>query len=176
MKRFLSIIIFVLLILIILTSCSQPKTADQSNNPLTNNGTTSSQDYSGSQSSKSAKSDSVNNSSSGTSSSSNTNNQSSVPQKNYSNPSSFNIEGKWKNIGEGTYGQAQKGSIIVFDGTNCNFVSPKDTYAFYKDGNEFKLDCTTPLADTVSFTVKIIDNDNIDIMNDYRTVELKRVN
>ena len=95
--------------------------------------------------------------------------------KSYTNPSSFNIKGKWKNIGEDTYGQAQKGSIVSFDGKNCNFFSPKDTYAFYKDGDDFRLDCTSPLADTVSFTVKIVDNNNIDVMNSYHTVELTRV-
>ena len=182
MKKALSII-FALFFLIVFTSCSHPKTEDQSSKSQSKNSLVSSQDdkkttkeTSVSQSPKSTESDSANQSSSETESSSNQINQPSTAQKNYTNPSSFNIKGKWKNIGEGTYGQAQKGSIIVFDGTNCNFVSPKDTYAFYKDGNDFQLDCTTPLADTVSFTVKIIDNNNIDITNDYWIVELKRIN
>lgn len=89
---------------------------------------------------------------------------------------SFSIIGKWKNVGEYTFGQSQKGSIISFDGTNCNFFSPKDTYAFYKNGDNYKLDCTSPLADTVSFTVKIVDENNIDIFNGTDIIELKRVN
>ena len=97
-------------------------------------------------------------------------------QKSYLNVSDYSIVGKWKNVGEYTFGQAQKGAIIVFDGVNCNFFSPRDTYAFYKNGDNFRLDCTSPLADTVSFTVKIIDENNIDIFNGSDIVELKRVN
>ena len=96
--------------------------------------------------------------------------------KNYVTINNFSIIGKWKNVGTYTYGQAQKGSIIVFDGANCNFFSPNDTYAFYKDGDNYRLDCTSPLADTVSFTVKIVDENNIDIVNGSNIVELKRVN
>lgn len=96
-------------------------------------------------------------------------------QKNYIIKNDFSIIGKWKNVGTYTFGQAQKGSIISFDGTNCNFFSPKDTYAFYKNGDNYKLDCTSPLADTVSFTVKIVDENNIDVFNVSDIVELKRV-
>ena len=96
-------------------------------------------------------------------------------KKSYLNTDNYDIKGKWKNIGEYTFGQAQKGSIISFDGTNCNFFSPKDTYAFYKNGDNYKLDCTSPLADTVSFTVKIVDENNIDVFNGSDIVELKRV-
>lgn len=95
--------------------------------------------------------------------------------KNYVTTNNFSIVGKWKNVGDYTYGQAQKGSIIVFDGKNCNFFSPKDTYAFYKNGDNYMLDCTSPLADTVSFTVKIVDDNNIDVFNGSDIVELKRV-
>ena len=100
---------------------------------------------------------------------------SSAKQKNYVTKNDFSIIGKWKNIGEYTYGQAQTGSIINFDGTNCNFYSPKDTYAFYKKGDNYRLDCTSPLGDTASFTVKIIDDDHIDVSNGSNIVELKRV-
>ena len=96
-------------------------------------------------------------------------------KKEYINIDNFSIIGKWKNVGDYTYGQAQKGAIITFNGTNCNFFSPKDTYAFYKDGDDYTLDCTSPLADTVSFTVKIVDEDNIDVVNGSNIVELKRV-
>lgn len=101
---------------------------------------------------------------------------SSAKQKNYVNKNDFSIIGKWKNVGDYTYGQAQKGSIVAFDGKNCNFFSPMDTYAFYKNGDNYKLDCTSPLADTVSFTVKIVDENNIDVFNGSNIVELKRVN
>ena len=99
----------------------------------------------------------------------------SAKQKNYVVKNNFSIIGKWKNVGDYTFGQAQKGSIISFDGTNCNFFSPKDTYAFYKNGDNYKLDCTSPLADTVSFTVKIVDENNIDVFNGSDIIELKRV-
>jgi len=90
--------------------------------------------------------------------------------------SNFAIEGKWKNVGEGTFGQAQKGSIVAFDGKNCNFFSPQDTYAFYKDGATYRLDATSLLfSQNLSFTVKIIDNDNIEINTGGSVVVMKRV-
>ena len=98
-----------------------------------------------------------------------------IISKSYQTVNNYDITGKWKNVGTYTFGQAQKESIISFDGTNCNFFSPKDTYAFYKNGDNYKLDCTSPLADTVSFTVKIIDENNIDIFNGSDIVELTRV-
>ncbi len=104
---------------------------------------------------------------------------SSAPQenteKNYTNISNFSIIGKWKNIGTYTYGQAQKGAIISFNGTNCNLFSPKDTYSFRKNGGYYILDCTSPLGDTVTFTVKLIDKNTIDIFNGSNILELKRV-
>ncbi len=60
-----------------------------------------------------------------------------MESKNYQAINNFSIEGKWKNIGSETFGQAQQGAIIVFDGINCNFFSPKDTYAFSKDGDHY---------------------------------------
>jgi len=95
--------------------------------------------------------------------------------KEYNIIRNYSIYGKWKNIGEGTYGQAQKGAIIVFDGNNCNFFSPSDTYAFYEDGDWYRLDCTSPFADTVTFTVKTIDDNHIDIIYNNGIVELERV-
>ena len=41
---------------------------------------------------------------------------------------SINIEGKWKVVSDSGFGQAQPGTIIAFDGTNCNLYSPSDTY------------------------------------------------
>lgn len=66
---------------------------------------------------------------------------------------------------------------MVFDGTNCNFFSPNDTYAFYKENVEWRLDCTSMLlSDTMSFRVEVIDYDNIDIYSDSYVTKLKRVN
>lgn len=84
----------------------------------------------------------------------------------------FVIEGKWKQYGNVTYGQAQNGAIIVFNGMQCNFYSPQDTYAFYKEGGSYKLDITSFLfAENESYPVVIIDNDNITI----KGVSLRRV-
>lgn len=96
-------------------------------------------------------------------------------EKNYASFSNFSIEGKWKNVGTYTFGQVQSGAIIAFDGTNCNFYSPKDTYAFYKDGDRYKLECTSLLAETLSFTVKIVDKNNVDVFVDSDILELTRV-
>lgn len=99
-----------------------------------------------------------------------------APQKSYTSPKKFTIEGKWKNVGTYTFGQVQSGSIIVFDGTNCNVFSPMDTYAFYKDGDEFKLDCTSFLfSETLSFVVKIVDKEHIDIYRGANYLEMKKV-
>ena len=89
----------------------------------------------------------------------------------------YSIEGKWKNVGEYTFGQVQSGSIITFDGTKCNFFSPEDTDAFAKNGKYYKLECTSLLStDTLTFTVKIIDDDHIDVYNGNNILELVRVN
>ena len=89
--------------------------------------------------------------------------------------SSFSIEGKWKNVGTYTFGQVDNGGIVSFDGTYCNLYSPRDTYAFYKDGDSYSLDTTSLLGEPTSFTVKIVDKDNIDVyyVSDY--LELTRV-
>ena len=56
---------------------------------------------------------------------------------------SFALNGKWKNVSSAGIGQAQPGAIIVYYGKNCNFLSPQDTYVFYKDGDNYRLDVTT---------------------------------
>ena len=56
-------------------------------------------------------------------------------EKSYSYVSGLTIEGKWKSTGSYGFGQAQPGAIVAFDGINCNFFSPQDTYAFYPDGD-----------------------------------------
>ena len=88
----------------------------------------------------------------------------------------FSIEGKWKSVGDSGFGQAQPGAIVAFDGTNCNFFSPKDTYAFYQDGDTYKLDVTSYLfADTLTFTVNTIDEDHIVITSGQTVTELERI-
>lgn len=88
----------------------------------------------------------------------------------------FSIVGKWKSVGSYGFGQAQPGSIVVFDGTNCNFYSPKDTYAFYVENGKYRLDTTNVLfRDTISFTVDTIDNDTININYGSKVTQLKRV-
>lgn len=96
--------------------------------------------------------------------------------KEYITADDFRIEGKWKNTGEDTWGQVQKNAIVTFNGTNCNFFSPYDTYAFYKNGSDYQLDTTSFMStDTVSFTVKIIDENHIDAYTGSSIIELTRV-
>lgn len=88
----------------------------------------------------------------------------------------FAIEGKWKNTGEGQFGQMQPGAITTFDGKNCNVYSPNDTYAFYTENGKYRLDVTGLLGGTPSFTVTVIDNDHISMTTGSSdTVELTRV-
>ena len=90
--------------------------------------------------------------------------------------SPFTIEGKWKNVGDFTFGQVQKGAVVVFDGKKCNVVSPADTYAFYKDGDDYKLECTTLLfSQTLTFIVEVEDNDHIKVYNGSHYLEMSRV-
>ena len=96
-------------------------------------------------------------------------------QKTYVTLNSFSIEGKWKNIGSYTFGQVDNGGIVSFDGTYCNLYSPRDTYAFYKDGDSYRLDTTSLLGEPTSFTVKIVDKNNIDVYYGSDYLELTRV-
>ena len=86
-------------------------------------------------------------------------------------PDSYDFTGKWKNIGETGFGQAQPGAIIIFDGDHCNFYSPSDTYAFYLDGDRYVLSLTSLLGESMEKTVHIIDDNNIEIAG----TSLKRV-
>lgn len=89
---------------------------------------------------------------------------------------SFAIEGKWKSVGNTGFGQAQPGSIVNFNGTNCNFFSPSDTYAFYKSGSSYILDVTSMLtSQNLSCKVNIIDNNNIEITYGSTVTKLKRM-
>ena len=92
-------------------------------------------------------------------------------------PPNFSIVGSWKSVGDWGFGQAQPGATVRFDGSRCNFYSPYDTYEFYKEDGKWKLSCKNVLwQDVLTFTVEIIDNDNINIYygSSYVTI-LKRV-
>lgn len=90
--------------------------------------------------------------------------------------SEFTIEGTWKNTGESTFGQAQSGSIITFDGTHCNYYSPCDTYALYFENGEWTLDCVSYIfAETLRFRVDVINEDTIDIYYGSEAVRLERI-
>lgn len=94
----------------------------------------------------------------------------------FNNNSAFAIDGTWKSVGSEGFGQAQPGAVVVFDGKNCNFYSPEDTYAFYKEGHNYYLDVTSKLfAENLSFAVKVIDKNQIEIMSGSLTTILKRV-
>lgn len=90
--------------------------------------------------------------------------------------SDFVIEGSWLSVGSEGFGQAQPGLTVAFDGTHCNFFSPYDTYAFYQENGQWKLDCTSFLfAETLSFSVEIIDADSINVYYGSSCTELSRI-
>ena len=49
-------------------------------------------------------------------------------------------------------------------GDDCDFYSPNYTYAFYKEDDRYVLDITSVLGESLSQTVNIIDDDNIEIV------------
>ena len=87
------------------------------------------------------------------------------------------IKGTWKNVGTTTFGQAQLGSIIVFDGAHCNYYSPEDTYEVYcEEDGQWSLYCVSFIFnETLRFRMDIIDDDTIDIYYGSEAVRLKRV-
>ena len=89
--------------------------------------------------------------------------------------SKFSIEGKWKNTGTATYNQIQSGSIIVFNGNECNVLSPRDTYALSKEGDKYRLDLTALLGGDVSLYINVVDNDHIELDTPQGLVTLTRV-
>ena len=89
--------------------------------------------------------------------------------------SKFSIDGKWKSVGTEGFGQAQPGNIVSFDGTHCNFFSPMDTYAVRNEDGSYYLDVTSLLADTLTFSVEIVDKNNIKLTRGNSTTELQRV-
>jgi hypothetical protein len=92
--------------------------------------------------------------------------------------SSFDIEGNWKSIGASGWGQAQPGAIVQFGDGKASLYSPSDTYAFYKDGDAYRLDVTGLLGGSVTFIVKVVDDNNIELYRDaaqHPMVVLRRV-
>ena len=77
--------------------------------------------------------------------------------------SSFCIVGTWRNVGEDTDGQAQRGAIIVFSEANVNLFSPLDTYAFYEVSGGYRLDVTGLLGGTLTYKVNIVNNNTIEL-------------
>ena len=90
--------------------------------------------------------------------------------------SSFSLIGKWKNVGDASFGQIQPGDILVFDGVYCNLYSPKDTYAFSSTHGSGQLDITSFLFnEQLSFTIEIINNNKITICNDSTILKMEKV-
>ena len=89
----------------------------------------------------------------------------------------FKIEGSWKQVGDNTWGQAQPGAIVNFTSNGqANLFSPVDSYAFYKEGSDYRLDVTGLLGGTSSFTVRVINNNEIELLQGSEVmVALKRV-
>ena len=76
----------------------------------------------------------------------------------------FKIEGTWKQTGDATWGQAQKGAIINFKSNGqANLFSPSDSYAFYKQGDSYRLDVTGLLGGSSSFDVEVVNKDKIEL-------------
>lgn len=89
----------------------------------------------------------------------------------------FNLKGTWKSVGSYGFGQAQPGALVTFDGTYCNFYSPRDTYALYQNNGKLTFDVTSFLfRENLTFEVQIVDDNNIKIIYDPSHItELKRV-
>lgn len=87
----------------------------------------------------------------------------------------FSIEGTWKATGDESWGIVSKGSVVTFNGTNCNLFSPNDTYAFYEEGGEYHLDVTGVLGSGGSFEVTVVDDDNIELRQGSTTLVFVRV-
>lgn len=96
------------------------------------------------------------------------------PTKDYQFISDYNIEGTWRNIGTGTFGQINSDSVVLFDGGRCNIYSPSDTYAFYPEGDHYVLQVTGLMGGDHSFIVYIIDKNHIDLVKGSNIIELEK--
>lgn len=88
----------------------------------------------------------------------------------------FQIEGNWKSVGEDSWGVVSKGSAVTFTGEHTNLYSPLDTYVLYTEGEDVKLTVTGMMGGDTTFTVNIVDDDNIELTQQGEVVlALKRV-
>ena len=88
----------------------------------------------------------------------------------------FTITGKWKNIGNTSFGQISPGGILVFDGTYCNLYSPKDTYAYTDGSDTGTLDISSFLfGEHLSFEVQKVSRNRIKIKCGSVVLEFERV-
>jgi len=90
----------------------------------------------------------------------------------------FDIGGTWKSVGAKGWGQAQPGAIVRFGDGEANLYSPRDTYALRKSGDVYNLDVTGLLGGSFTFTLKVVDDDNIELFLGHvssPTIVLKRV-
>lgn len=71
------------------------------------------------------------------------------------------IEGKWKSVGDTGWGQAQPGAIVIFNGTEANLYSPRDSYALEKTSSGYLLTVTGLMGGSTTFSVKVVDENNI---------------
>jgi len=76
---------------------------------------------------------------------------------------SFDIKGSWKSVGDSGWGQAQPGAIVQVGDGQASLYSPADRYAFYKDGDNYRLEVTGLLGGNFTFLVKVIDKNNIEL-------------
>ena len=89
----------------------------------------------------------------------------------------FELTGTWKSVGARGFGQAQPGALVAFDGSKCNFCSPYDTYALYRNNGKLVLDITSFFfAENLTFEVQVLDADRIRVLyGGSAAAELKRV-
>ena len=90
--------------------------------------------------------------------------------------SSFDIRGNWQ-VTSGQWGQATPGVVIVFNGSQCNLYSPKDTYGISKiSNNSYRLEITGLLGGNSSFDVTVVDKNHIKLTRGSTTIDMKRLN
>ena len=93
----------------------------------------------------------------------------------------FRIEGQWERAEDNcaartiSYDIKEDDTIIFFNGSNCNFSSPFETYRFQKIKGKYFLTVSNILCDKVTFRVNIIDNNHIEISGSGDVVKLERI-
>ena len=93
----------------------------------------------------------------------------------------FRIEGQWEKAEDNCTARTiskdmkEDNTIIFFNGSNCNFSSPFETYRFQKIKGSYFLTISNILYDKVTFRVNVLDNDHIEISGDGAVVKLERI-